>query len=189
MGLIFEQKIWNPFSDGLRLMIPMNDIISFDTKNANDQEVLEINTDFGNLTFESKVCNDIIESMQKNITFKPAREASERGNKKNDSSSFIKNNTSTEFKLSYDKSINNASGEVSKLLNGKVVKNDKAPSNKQKSYEALVKELLKRWKQTCHYSKSFTQIAKNIEKAERRDFMYKNSHSKFYLKERREHQL
>lgn len=84
--------------------------------------------------------------MQKNITFKPAREASERGNKKNDSSSFIKNNTSTEFKLSYDKSINNASGEVSKLLNGKVVKNDKAPSNKQKSYEALVKELLKRWK-------------------------------------------
>ncbi len=43
--------------------------------------------------------------MQKNITFKVAREPSEGGKRNgNDSSSFIKNNTSTEFKFSYERS-------------------------------------------------------------------------------------
>ena len=37
-----------------------------------DKDAVEIGTDFGDLVFESKVSNEIIESMQKNITFKTA---------------------------------------------------------------------------------------------------------------------
>ncbi len=52
--------------------------------------------------------------MQKNVAFKGVRENSEQGNKRNDSSSFLKNNTSTEFKMSYDKSMSN--GDLSKVI-------------------------------------------------------------------------
>jgi hypothetical protein len=42
--------------------------------------------------------------MQKNITFKPQKDDSENGReRRNNSSSFLKNNTSTEFKVSYEK--------------------------------------------------------------------------------------
>lgn len=75
-------------------MIPQNDISSFDVKSTNEKGAVEVITDFGTLVFESKACNEIVESMQKNITFKPSKEPSERG-KRNDSSSFLKNNTST----------------------------------------------------------------------------------------------
>ncbi len=37
-GLIYEEITWNPFSDALRLMIPSNDINSFDTKVVNEKE-------------------------------------------------------------------------------------------------------------------------------------------------------
>jgi hypothetical protein len=75
--------------------------------------------------------------MQKNITFKP-REVSERGNRKNDSSSFLKNNTSSEFKVSYDKTFNGSSVELSKALTGvngsfKDERGEKGPAVKSKS--------------------------------------------------------
>lgn len=70
--------------------------------------------------------------MQKNITFNPPKQNSERINRKNDSSSFLNNNTSTEFKMSYDKSLmsnNDQSRPASTVLinvknNGKNTKND-----------------------------------------------------------------
>jgi hypothetical protein len=52
--------------------------------------------------------------MQNNISFKPIKEVSEKG-KKNDSASFLKNNTSTDFKLSFEKTLN--SNELSKVTN------------------------------------------------------------------------
>lgn len=65
--------------------------------------------------------------MQKNITFNPTKQNSERINRKNDSSSFINNNTSTEFKMSYDKTLN-SNHDISKppsmILNRKTVKSE-----------------------------------------------------------------
>jgi hypothetical protein len=37
-------------------MIPQSDIIAFDTKKSGEKDAIEIVTEFGNLTFESKVC-------------------------------------------------------------------------------------------------------------------------------------
>ena len=78
------------------MAIPETDIQGFDTRSLNEKEVVEVNTDFGSLFFQSSSCSEIVESMQKNIKFKPGpgREGSERG-KRNDSSSILKNNTST----------------------------------------------------------------------------------------------
>lgn len=121
-GLIFEESTW--FSEGLQLIIPQNDIKFFDVRTLDEQEVVEIETEFGALHFQSKENGDIIESMQKNLTFIGVREPSEVGNKRNDSSSFIKNNTSTEFKLSYDKSMNSNS-DLSRILKSNPDKSDK----------------------------------------------------------------
>jgi len=55
-------------------MIPQTDIVSFEIKTIEDREVVELWTDFGSLNFynkENKENESIVESMQKNITFKP----------------------------------------------------------------------------------------------------------------------
>lgn len=153
-GLIFEESTWNPFAEGLQLIIPQTDIISFDTRTVEEKEVVEIGTDFGSLFFQSDENEQIIESMQKNITFKVAREPSEMNGKRNgnDSSSFIKNNnTSTEFKMSYDKSLPDISKAV-KLSNSNIDPKDgkdRRPTvtSKTKSLEHQLRELVKKWKE------------------------------------------
>lgn len=77
--------------------------------------------------------------MQKNITFKLPKDGSEKS-KRNDSSSFIKNNTSTEFKLSYDKSNNNGSSS------GPLPPSNK-PQTKPKTID-LLKDFIVKWKQS-----------------------------------------
>lgn len=139
-GLIFEESTW--FSDGLRLVIPQSDINRFDTKKLGDRDAVEIGTDFGELTFESKVSNEIIESMQKNITFRTApREYSEKS-KGNNSNSFLKHNSSTEYRISFDKSLQSNS----KIEGGKTLA---APpkSNKGKGSENIRNVLIKNWRE------------------------------------------
>lgn len=119
--------------------------------------------------------------MQKNITFRPARgEGSEKG-KRNDSSSFIKNNTSTEFKLSYDKSLGNGSS-TDAFRQPK----DKPPS-KPKSTD-LVKDFIRRWKEENFLGQHFNRIVKKEREREwnRRDYQYSSGANKFVLKERRD---
>jgi hypothetical protein len=58
--------------------------------------------------------------MQKNIVFKPApNDGSDRFtkvNKSNESSSFIKNSTQSEFKVTFDKTVNNTGQDKSKSI-------------------------------------------------------------------------
>jgi hypothetical protein len=116
--------------------------------------------------------------MQKNITFKhhDRREGSEKG-KRNDSSSFIKNNTSTEFKLSYDKSLGNGSSTDAFRL-----PKDK-PLSKPKSTD-LLKDFIRRWKEENFLSENFTRIVKNLgdKEVSRRDYQYSSGANKFVLK-------
>jgi hypothetical protein len=164
-------------------LVPQSDINAFDTKTNAEKESVEVSTDFGSLIFESKICTEIMESMQKNITFRPIKEGSEKG-RRNDSSSFIKNNTSTEFKLSYDPSSINHNGSSS---DGPVLKQPKdKPQSKPKTSD-LIKEFVSRWKEGNFLSQHFTRIIKKLpEKSEsRRDYQYSNGHNRFMLKERR----
>lgn len=40
LGLIFEENSWNPFAEGLQLVIPQSDIKSFDIKQFQQKEVV-----------------------------------------------------------------------------------------------------------------------------------------------------
>jgi hypothetical protein len=103
-----------------------------------------VSTDFGSLFFQSDGCGEIVESMQKNIKFKPGREASERG-KRNDSSSILKNNTSTEFKLSYEKH-NGSSTEAFRQQ-----KDSNKTGSKPKNSDIL-KDFIRKWKEESFLS-------------------------------------
>jgi hypothetical protein len=89
--------------------------------------------------------------MQKNLTFTGVREPSEPRDKRNDSSSFLKNNTSTEFKMSYDKSLNSNS-DLSRVLkvppdnSGGNKENRDRANSKPKSLESMLRELVRKWK-------------------------------------------
>lgn len=178
-GLIFEELTWNPFADALRLAVPQTDIHSFDTRTLNDREVVEVGTDFGSLYFQSKACAEIVESMQKNITFRAVRDGSEKG-KRNDSSSILKNNTSTEFKLSYEKS--NVNGSSTDAFRPK-----EKPIPKPKTAD-LLKDFLRRWREENFLSERFTRIIKSLPEKDvsRRDYQYISGANRFVLKERRE---
>jgi hypothetical protein len=155
---------------------------------------VEIGTDFGNLHFSSKENKEIIESMQKHLTFIGIREPSDNGGKgRNDSSSFLKNNTSTEFKLSYDKSMNSNS-DLSRVLKTPLDRPEKDKhsnnnGNKAKTLESMLKDLLRKWKEAEFFADdSFKKVmSKSGEK--RRDYEYHSGHSKFYLRELKEYRL
>lgn len=100
--------------------------------------------------------------MQKNITFKPTKEQSERGNRKNDSSSFIKNNTSSEFKMPYDKTFNSSTHEMSKALTVNNKEKAEKSQSKPRNIDSQLKELLRKWKEANFLSSSFTQVIKNL---------------------------
>lgn len=134
-------------------MVPQSDIQAFDSKPSGGKEVVEITTDFGSLQFESKVCTEIIDSMQKNIKFRPPPDNSEKG-RRSDSSSFLKNNTSTEFKLSYDKPHN---------PNGSTSDNFKPPPKaNSRPTNDLIKEFVRKWREGNFLSERFTRIIKNL---------------------------
>ena len=113
-----------------------------------------MSTDFGSLFFESDACGEIVESMQRNIKFRPGREASERG-RRNDSSSILKNNTSTEFKLSYEKH-NGSSTEAFRQQ-----KDSNKTASKPKNAD-LLKDFVRKWREENFLSERFTRIIKNL---------------------------
>jgi hypothetical protein len=98
----------------------------------------------------------------------------------------MKNSSSTEYKLTFEKSAKNGLSSDGKYPPNK---NDKNPKNK--GVDSAAKDLIRKWKENNFLNSHFTRIIKDLpEKNEnRRDYKYSSAHSRFELKERRSYEM